>query len=149
MRTPGALLMARHRSAESKLDAIRRRVVNDLRGAPAPATWSATLWQELFVSCRWWWRGLAAVWCLMVFVMILDGGEHQERSVTWTVSTAPMIQAMQEQQRLRNELLGLAAIEESIKAKSTPGPRSDLCREERFVWRNWSGRSSIVEGLAC
>lgn len=139
MKTPGELLLNRHREHEPKLDAIRREVVKGLgrevSADPAEPGALTVLWQELFVACRWWWRGLAAAWCVILLAVVLGGAGEQAGQATQMATAEPMIEAMQERLRLRDELLGLAVVEEAKVAKAEPatGPRSDLSREERYV----------------
>jgi hypothetical protein len=139
MKTPREILFNRHCEAETKLDEIRRNVVGELQ-TEVPSVASepdalTVLWQELFVACRWWWRGLGAAWCLILLAVLLGGADEQVGQATQMATAEPMIEAMRERLRMRDELLGLAVVDEAKIAKAEPatGPRSDLFREERYV----------------
>lgn len=79
MKTPRDILLAQHRAAEPKLDAIRRVVVSEVLNNQGTkeqrlkqnlVAWSLggsnTLWHELILPCRRIWAGLAAIWVLIV-----------------------------------------------------------------------------------
>ena len=138
MKTPKELLLQKHRDAESALDGIRERVVGDLarqgRGAaaePSTSDWLGTLWQELFVSCRGYWMGLGTAWCGILLLIALGAGGLLTGG---SGGTEPAVQALQEQLRLRDELLGDARMQEARSGRIEPstGPRSAR-RPEVFV----------------
>jgi hypothetical protein len=72
MKTPREILLARHGSAESKLDALTRSIVNNIADT-APARRSISLhslaqsfWREVIIPSRHLWTGLAAIWVLII-----------------------------------------------------------------------------------
>jgi hypothetical protein len=116
MKTPREILLARHRAAGPKLDAIRRAVVNDLNNKDVKAQSRAgqfgalclrclgTPWRELVLPNRRVWTGLAAVWGVILIINVSQ--RDRVSSVTGKpVSSAPVIMSWQVQQRWMNELL--------------------------------------------
>ena len=77
MKTPRDLLFDRHRSADSKLDAIRRSALAALAqpserenvGAPRSAG-GCVSWGELLRSFRWHLAGMSAAWLLVALLNI-------------------------------------------------------------------------------
>ena len=139
MRTPREILLARHRAAEPKLDAIRQAAVaaTDDRRPPAQA-WSGltsagwqlvmALWRELILPSRRIWTGLAAVWIILIIVNVssrdTDGGK---------VPSGGGILAMaswQVQQRWMNELLADRSSPPDVDRprNAPPRPRSEHVR---------------------
>jgi hypothetical protein len=135
MKTPREILVARHRAAGSKLDALRESVVaavcdrrtsaveGDQRRSQTAATsiWQ-TLWQELILPSRRVWAGLATVWLLLAAFNLAQ----RDSAVARTTSTAPVAMSFREQQRLLNELFAnstpIAA--EADRPKFFPRPRT-------------------------
>lgn len=74
MPSPRDLLLARHRAAEPRLDALREIVLADLersaRRRMSPLDMLRTVWRELVAPCRPVWMTLAAVW---VMLLVLNG----------------------------------------------------------------------------
>jgi hypothetical protein len=67
MKTPREVLLERHRSATTRLDAIRREVVAELtsRNEPeAKPTMAARFLQEFLLPLRWHLAGMSALWVL-------------------------------------------------------------------------------------
>ena len=61
MKTPSRILLDRHTSAQSKLDAIRHSVVAQLARPPQS-------WRERVIPLRWHLAGMAAVWALVALL---------------------------------------------------------------------------------
>jgi hypothetical protein len=80
MKTPREILLARHRAAEPKLDAIRATALAEANTNPAarrsgthrpsakPLAIGLMLWRELILPSRRIWSGLAATWILIALV---------------------------------------------------------------------------------
>ena len=136
MKTPREILIARHRAAGLKLDAIRRAVVSDLNNQETKeqssdsflAAWflrcSKTFWQELILPSRRTWSGLAAVWLLIIAVNVAE----RDRSHAGTSSAAPAIMSFKEQQKILNELIAnRTPVSEADRPKTiVPQPRTEL-----------------------
>ncbi len=136
MRKP---LLEKYRSAEPALDQLRREVIASELGAEPLLGFWATLWQELFLKPRLAWGGMGAAW-LVALVLNLSSGNTTEPARQMAqqqpVEAAPeVMQMVREQQRLRDELLGIgvAALELSPADKPRDGlkPRSE--RREEFA----------------
>ena len=129
MKTPRDFLLDRHQPVEAKLDALRRQVLRaELDGAPrsAPAPWPVVWWQQLVRPCRGVWVGLAAAWVVIVALQALSGGPAPAREVRHASAPPPEIMALlQEQRRLRVELLGPAPLEQAATPARSWPPRSD------------------------
>ena len=100
MKTPRELLFERHRSAETKLDAVRESVVATVR-SPQPAKPAATpkphyTLRDLLLSCRWHLTAMSAAW-LVVLVLNVDR------------STGPTTQLARENRRAAAAAHGFAA----------------------------------------
>jgi len=140
MKTPRELLLDRHRQTNARLDAIRNEVVRAMGEQPDKVTprqaidigFLATCWQELFVSCRRSWTGLGVAWALLVLIAATGGFNHGEGMIM-AEAAQPMHQAMEAQRQLRDELLGIAVIQEARPPRPDSGPRSEHLREERSV----------------
>ena len=116
MKTPREILLARHGAIEPKLDAIREAAVGRLNPQPAKSQTLATgfwslclfgpkiLWHELILPSRRLWTGLAAVWCLLFIINVVQrdrvgGSTGQPRR------TPAVMLSWQVQQRWMDELL--------------------------------------------
>lgn len=118
MPSPCEILLARHRAAEPRLDAMRTAVLaRETGGRRRPVLLAAlrTLWRELVEPCRPAWAVLAAVWAVLLF---LDGtsrplGETRRPVATETVAA---IAGWLEQRRMLAELAAPAG------SSSAPAP---------------------------
>lgn len=131
-------LLDKYRSAETKLDEVRRRVIADeVEGRDEPGFW-ATLWQELFIAPRKVWLGMAAVWLVALILNLSSGAEPATQMAKQPVEPTPeAMQMVREQQRLRDELLGIgvAAVELSPADRPRDGmkPRSERSEDYAVV----------------
>lgn len=134
MRTPRELLTGRHKAAEQKLTAIRQRVVHDIAEESIQvhtpeeqrASLAEIVWHELFVACRRYWTGLGATWGL---ILVFALSTHPERAVTEVTigsGSSTTLNALREQQRLRDELLGVAVVQNGDLRVPILRPRSDV-----------------------
>lgn len=128
MKTPREILLARHRAAEPKLDALREGVLADAFATPAPEQRPArtgafamglTLWRELILPSRRAWSGLAATWILIALINLTQSrGSH---STTAKPTQSNMAASFIEQQKLLGELL------------TDRAPATDADRPKTFV----------------
>ena len=113
MKTPRDILLAQHRAAGPKLDAVRRAgVATELNNQETKEqSWDQSLvawllrcpktfWRELVLPSRRIWAGLAAVWFLIVAVNV----SQREAAPAGKISSAPAVMSFREQQRWMNEL---------------------------------------------
>lgn len=132
MKTPRELLLARHRSTESQLDAIRRGILtagqenqHEEKSAFARIPESC---REFFRVPRVAWAGLAAAW-LVIISLNLASSDSPQASVA--VASAPtkrspeMLQALREQKRLFAELVGSLPAPDVEEPRFVPRPRSE------------------------
>lgn len=139
MKTPRDLLLDQHRHMEDRLDAIRVRTVRAMtRPAKREETpeeagigFLAVCWQELFQACRRYWMGLGVAWCVIVAFALVGRMDGAGMTTVATASTEPVLEAAREQWELRNEMLGVAVIEEARVTRHEPvlGPRSEMAVE--------------------
>lgn len=85
MKTPREILLARHRAAGARLDAVREAVLAQLRSEAAQAPvrtvgladfflhLAIAPWRELILPARRVWTSLAAVWAVLILVNVLQG----------------------------------------------------------------------------
>ncbi|HEY9247576.1 MAG TPA: hypothetical protein VIO38_00515 [Rariglobus sp.] len=109
MPSPREILLARHRSVEPLLDALRANVLAGETGGRRPVLLDAlrTLWRELIAPCRPAWMTLAGVW---VVLLVLNGaGRPVGETARTTVSQTAMVASWREQRRLLAELAASAA----------------------------------------
>jgi hypothetical protein len=117
MKTPREILLAQHRAAEPKLDAIRRIVVTEELNSQATkeqspgqslVSWflgcSNGFWRGLIFPSRRIWTGLAAIW---VLIFIINFSQRDRSQTAMTKAHTPPLEMMSfnEQQKLLNELL--------------------------------------------
>lgn len=136
MKTPREVLLARHRHAEPKLEAMRRKIVAALpheeacEALPAANTKSfqevlRKAWLELVWPSRRAWVGLAALW-LVVLGMNVEMKATSPAVPRGYSATAPeIVRAFQEQKRLLAELLPATAPAPAQEPRPTPSPRSE------------------------
>ena len=139
MKTPREILFARHRSAEPKLDAVRRSVVAAVAARSADSlvranrvktdsrtTLSALhfCWREFILPRPRAWAGLATAW--VVILALRFSTPDQSHSVAGKSSMPPeVIAELQQQKHLYTELAGLPQLPDMKPSKPfLPRPRS-------------------------
>ena len=142
MKTPREILLAQHRAAEPKLDAIRRAVVaEELNNqVTKEQSWGQSLvtlflrcsnlfWRELILPSRRTWAGLAAVWLLIVAVNVLQREPATDRKFS-SASSAPTMMSFREQQRWMNELFADRTVTTDAEPPKTfsPKPRTETTK---------------------
>ena len=142
MKTPREILLAQHRAAGPKLDAIRRAVVADkLNHQDTKAqSWVAVFvswclrgsnvfWSELILPSRRTWAGLAAAWLLIVAVNVLQR-EPVTAGKFSSASSAPTMMSFREQQRWMNELFADRTVATDAEPPKTfsPKPRTETAK---------------------
>ncbi|MEZ0218545.1 MAG: hypothetical protein ACAH89_15515 [Rariglobus sp.] len=106
MPSPREILLARHRAAEPRLDAMRTAVLAlETGGRRRPVLLAAlrTLWRELVEPCRPAWVAFAAVWAVL---LILDGTSRPAGETRRPVAaeTVAAVTSWLEQRRMLAEL---------------------------------------------
>ena len=134
MKTPRDILLARHRSADPKLDAVRERALATL----SEPTEERTPIPQFIESCRncfhiprFAWSGLAAAWLTIIALNFAARDSAPKQPVTFAQKRPPneTLQAVREQKRLLAELTGLGEKRESEIPRFVPRPRSERRRE--------------------
>ena len=132
MKTPREILLARHRSAEPQLAAMRRRILTPANEnqCQKKSGLSGVIesCREFFRVPRTAWVGFAAAWLVIIALNIASSDAPQ---VNVTVASAPakrspeMLQALREQKRLLAELVGSLSAPEAEAPRFVPRPRSE------------------------
>ena len=138
MKTPREIILAQHRAAEPKLDAIRRLAVAELNHQDTKAqSWMAVFvswclrgsnvfWSDLILPSRRTWAGLAAVWLLIVAVNVTE----RDHSSAGKFASAPTMMSLREQQRWMNELFADRTVATDAEPPKTfsPKPRTETVK---------------------
>ena len=142
MKTPREILLAQHRAAGPKLDAIRRAVMADkLNHQDTKAqSWVAVFvswclrgsnvfWSELILPSRRTWAGLAAAWLLIVAVNVSQR-EPATAGKFSSASSAPTMMSFREQQRWMNELFADRTVATDAEPPKifSPKPRTESAK---------------------
>lgn len=136
MKTPREILLARHRAAEDRLDAIRHAVVAELNNQGTkeqsqPTSLVASLlgcfnqlWLELFWPSRRTWAGLAAAWLVILAVNLAQRDPAPSAGAPGT----PVMMSLAEQQHWLNQLFAdrLPAADMERPRKFSPQPRTEI-----------------------
>ncbi len=143
MKTPKEILFARHRPAESKLDAIRQEAVAAVCDQRDTETRSPGVAVRRQSETSWWrqlvwpgpqaWAGLAAVWILIFALKIAT---HDQSHAFAKKSPVPpeAIAELRQQQLLFAELIGWREPVDPEPPKSnSPKPRSERRCEMTLV----------------
>jgi hypothetical protein len=119
MKTPREILLARHRTVEPKLDAIRREAVKaaaDVNRRKQPVrelTFAAALanvirlsFRELVWPCRRTWAALAAVWIALFIFNVSQRDKSELAALKLPPPSPEMILTFRQQEKLLAELIG-------------------------------------------
>src|SRR6266699_4033003 len=101
MKTPREILFHRHRSVESKLDAIRQEAVAAVRDRRYNG--EISFWRELLLPRPQAWAGLAAVWVL-IFALKLTTHDPSHIVASKSSVSPEIIAELQQQKHLFAEL---------------------------------------------
>lgn len=120
MKTPREILIARHRSAEPKLDSIRQNALADAfprepaartEASKSPGNFALRaafkLWRELILPCRRVWAGLAVAWVLILTVNFATGERPKSLARNSAPPSPQVVLALKEQERMYAKLLEL------------------------------------------
>jgi len=139
MKTPRETLFERHRQAEPKLDAVRRKALATLPAAGsvndahintraafhrAPAVLRKA-WLELIWPSRRAWAGMAALWLAVLAANLEMKASSTTVPAVGSAHTRELARAFEERQRLLAELLLPVSPPPAAAARSDPGPRSE------------------------
>jgi hypothetical protein len=136
MKTPREILFQKHQAVESKLDAIRKTVVEEGQRVAVSKTRvadTATLpvlsWREFLISLRWHVGGMGAAW-LVIVLLNLNMSHSTNLASTLPVAKIPAPQIILASLREnRRELLEMIQPAESHEARPAklfpPQPRSE------------------------
>lgn len=136
MKTPREILLAQHRAAGPKLDAIRRAVVEKLNNqATKEQSWAQSFvswllrcsnifWRELILPSRRTWATLVAVWMVIFAINVAQ----RNTASAVNASAAPVMMSFGEQQRMLNELFAdRAPVSDADQPKTiAPQPHTEL-----------------------
>jgi len=142
MKTPREILLARHRAAGPKLDALRREVVvglnrQDAKEPSFPAflvAWflggSNKLWRELVWPCRRTWSALAAVWVLLALINFSQR-DNSSPALAKSAPSAGMLLTFRDQQKILNELFADRTVPaEAVRPRIyAPKPRTETLEQ--------------------
>lgn len=139
MKTPREILFERHRQAEPKLDAVRRKALAALPVAgsvnnahfntraafhPARAVLRKT-WLELIWPSRRVWAGMAVIWLGVLAANLEMKATSTTVPAVQSAHTRELAWAFEERQRLLAELLVPVSPPPAAAARFNPGPRSE------------------------
>jgi hypothetical protein len=137
MKTPREILFERHRSTETKLDAMRQEILARIteRNEERPVCSEARRilqggssplgrWQDFLLSFRWHLAGLGAAWLAVLWLNVDRTSELPFAKVgAHNLTARQFMAAVQENRRQVRELTSSAAAEST---SPVPGPRSNL-----------------------
>ena len=144
MRTPREILLARHQAVNTKLDQIRREVVDDIRrrarsadarpeerALPFLAAVALKLWRELVLPSRRTWAGLATVW-LVILSYNLGSSKDSGAVAGGTAAPVQELRTVLKQYNQRMAEFALLPVGEgAAPSKQNPQPRSHLSESSR------------------
>jgi hypothetical protein len=132
MKTPRELLLERHRQAQSKLDAIRREVIAEMKKVEPER--AAVSLRNIFRSLRWHLAGMGAVWVFVLFLHLETGRPSQMMASIppAKIPTQLILESLRENRRQLAELIDSHPTENQHRELFAPKPRSEL-RTDIFV----------------
>lgn len=142
MKTPREILLAQHRAADQKIDAIRHNLVSELNrqetrepgSANIFVSWflgcSKKIWDELILPSRRTWSGLAAVWLILVAINV---SLHDSTPAGKILASAPVMMSLPEQQRWMNELFADRSLPVDAEPPKTFSPKPRTQTVKSFI----------------
>jgi hypothetical protein len=128
MKTPREILLAHHRAAGPKLDAIRQSTVAAVHDRHTDTTQTTTtlfqtLWRELILPSRRIWSGVATAWLLIIVVNV----SQRDHSPVGKTTSATVMMSLDEQQRLMNKYIADRSLPADADRPRTfsPKPRTE------------------------
>ena len=124
MKTPRELLLQRHPSATTRLDAIRREVVAELmtpprREAQPPIT--ARFLRDFLLPLRWHLAGMSAVW-LLAALLSMEGDSSSALTIAQNNSPPPQVfAALFENRRQLADMIN-SPTDDAIRPTEVPQP---------------------------
>lgn len=106
MKTVRQILLERHQSAETDLDALRRQVLGTLQTDHTP--WWLTAWREIVLAARPAWSALAVLALVAMSLQVGSMDTQSTVSASTTPSGADVAAVREQRQRLWAELLETA-----------------------------------------
>ena len=112
MKTPRQILFDRHRAAETKLDAVRQKVLASIapaatsrcaEGNHAPGFFPSL--RAVLQSLRWHIAGLSAVWALIVLLRVASDGAPAPTLAQQSAPQRQLLMALRENRRQLLELI--------------------------------------------
>jgi hypothetical protein len=135
MKTPRDVLLHHHESATSRLDAIRNKVIANLKtppdGAPQRQT-SAGFFREFLLPLRWHVAGMSALWVLAA-VLSMGGGTPTSRVAENSAPPVQVLAALYENRRQLAEMIDARADEVVTPAPQPVVPRRRSALEPSSV----------------
>jgi hypothetical protein len=147
MKNPRDILLNRYRAAEPKLDRLRHEVIDqEVRRAQmpdedlpsivqSPGDWLVVLWQQALRPWRPAWMGLAAAWALILCLHLAANGGGTAAPAQPTRLAPAAVAELQEQLRLRAELLGSVPLGGVKSGLPGVGPRSEDTRRRNDAFQ--------------
>lgn len=135
MKTPCEVLLARHQTAEPKLDRLREHVLATLSDSAdekrSAVRRCASFCRTFFRVPRLAWGGLAAAWLLIIALHLAarDTAQKQPPALAQHQRSADTLQAVREQKRLWAELTGFDEGREAAQPRPVPRPRTERKHE--------------------
>jgi hypothetical protein len=117
MKTPREILLARHRSAESKLDAIRGAVL------PRATPPGARFIREFLLPLRWHFAGMSAAWLLVALLNTYQTSPAVTAADVPRSSPRQLLVALAENRRRLVEVIDESAIDIPAAAQPFVPPR--------------------------
>lgn len=139
MKPPRELLLARHRTAEPKLDAVRRAALDDLRHHKATPTPRLNLFAQLAEFLRLPKPALAGLALSWLVIILLNVASPEVAPVSnaapaqMTQRQAATREELREQRRLFSELIGTTKDTDAEPPRFVPRPRGEAKPAYHYV----------------
>ena len=146
MKTPREILFEKHRNAETKLDVMWERALDEVsegvvtsKGERTRGFWvyavTLQLWRDLILPSRRVWAGMAGVWVVILGLRLMAGGDEKLTVAQAKViaPSAEVVAALREQKTMLAQLLDPSAMLPVLPPPRVPGPRGERRSEEAYV----------------